>query len=225
MNSFYFPHDNNARNDQKILMLRLNFGIEGYGVFFMILETMYSDSTGYINRGAIGGLSIPFGIEFNKLQLIVDYCVEVGLIKICEHKNYFNDRVLEQKKLQQSFVEYGRIGGKTKWKNNKNQPVTTPPTTPPIYPPTTINKINKIIKEKKEVKHSFENSPYFDKKVFRAALPDWSVDECRIYYDKALGYSQANGGKYLNWIMAIKNWYREDCLKKTKPPEKRGLVV
>ena len=38
--SFYFSHDYNARNDQKILMLRGKFGNEGYALFFYILETI-----------------------------------------------------------------------------------------------------------------------------------------------------------------------------------------
>ena len=46
--SFYFSHDYNARNDQKILMLRGKFGNEGYALFFYILETMAEESQGYI---------------------------------------------------------------------------------------------------------------------------------------------------------------------------------
>lgn len=34
MNS-YFPHDSNARNDAKILKVRMKYGAEGYGVYFM----------------------------------------------------------------------------------------------------------------------------------------------------------------------------------------------
>lgn len=39
MNS-YFPHDSNARNDERIIRLRMRHGAAGYGVYFMILERM-----------------------------------------------------------------------------------------------------------------------------------------------------------------------------------------
>lgn len=44
----YFSHDSNARNDEKILALRMRHGAEGYGVYFMILERM-RESKDYIH--------------------------------------------------------------------------------------------------------------------------------------------------------------------------------
>ncbi|MDR2791693.1 MAG: DUF4373 domain-containing protein [Tannerellaceae bacterium] len=40
----YFPHDANARHDEKILALRVRYGMEGYGVYFAILERLRESS-------------------------------------------------------------------------------------------------------------------------------------------------------------------------------------
>jgi len=64
--------------------------------------------------------------------------------------------------------------------------------------------------KKSSRKHSFEDSPYFNFNKFKYALPKWSRQKAQVYYDKAIGYSEANGGKYLNWISAVKNWERSD---------------
>ncbi len=69
----------------------------------------------------------------------------------------------------------------------------------------------------KKGKHSFENSPYFNFNKFKYALPKWTRQKIQLYYDKAVGYSEANGGKYLNWISAVKNWERKDR-EKAGPP-------
>lgn len=45
-NAFFFSHDSNARNDQKVLSLRIRYGAEGYGVYFMLLE-MLMEASGY----------------------------------------------------------------------------------------------------------------------------------------------------------------------------------
>ena len=37
---YYFSHDCNARNDEKILAMRSVYGLEGYAMFFMIVEIM-----------------------------------------------------------------------------------------------------------------------------------------------------------------------------------------
>jgi uncharacterized protein YdaU (DUF1376 family) len=43
MKQTYFPHDSNARNDIKIIRLRKDLGLEGYGIYFCLLEMLFSD--------------------------------------------------------------------------------------------------------------------------------------------------------------------------------------
>ena len=38
--AYYFSHDSNARNDQRIMKLRMKYGPEGYGIYFMIIEIL-----------------------------------------------------------------------------------------------------------------------------------------------------------------------------------------
>ena len=38
--AYYFSHDSNARNDQRLMKLRMKYGPEGYGVYFMIIEIL-----------------------------------------------------------------------------------------------------------------------------------------------------------------------------------------
>jgi len=64
--------------------------------------------------------------------------------------------------------------------------------------------------EKKQRKHSFEKSPYFDYEKFKLKLCDWSDVKIKKYYDAAKYYSVANGGRYLDWIAAVKNWERKE---------------
>ena len=60
-------------------------------------------------------------------------------------------------------------------------------------------------------KHPFSESPYYDFNVFKEPLLNkcWSIEKIKRYYDRAEGYSKANGGKYLDWIKAVQNWDRE----------------
>jgi hypothetical protein len=42
--TFYFSHDYNARNDEKIKMLIRKHGMIGYGVFWAIVEDLYNNA-------------------------------------------------------------------------------------------------------------------------------------------------------------------------------------
>ena len=44
----YFSHDSNARNDEKLVRLRMKQGAAGYGVYFMLLERL-REETGYMS--------------------------------------------------------------------------------------------------------------------------------------------------------------------------------
>jgi hypothetical protein len=38
--AYYFSHDSNARNDQRLMKVRMKYGAEGYGIYFMIIEIL-----------------------------------------------------------------------------------------------------------------------------------------------------------------------------------------
>lgn len=59
-----------------------------------------------------------------------------------------------------------------------------------------------------ERKHSFKQSPFFDKKKFKDALPNWSKTKLAHYYEAASLYSEYEGKKYCNWASAVKKWDR-----------------
>lgn len=43
--AYYFSHDSNALTDPKILSMRCDYGLEGYGLFWAILEMLRNEST------------------------------------------------------------------------------------------------------------------------------------------------------------------------------------
>lgn len=112
--SYYFQHDYNARNDPKILMLRSEFGLEGYGIFWCLLETIAEDENGIINKSYIGGLSVGYGVAIDKLKKIIKYCVNVGLLK--ENKDsIYSERMNKHKEMRKSLSDSGRIGAEKRW--------------------------------------------------------------------------------------------------------------
>src|ERR1700677_178723 len=112
--SYWFKHDNNARNDEKILELRSKFGAEGYGIFWMIVETMAEDGDGFISFKNIGGLSLGYGVAIGRLSEVIGVAIELGLF----HENggkIFSNRMLRHKEERNFLSESGKNGAKTRW--------------------------------------------------------------------------------------------------------------
>ena len=43
--TYYFSHDSNAITDTKILNMRADYGLEGYGLFWAIIEMMRNEES------------------------------------------------------------------------------------------------------------------------------------------------------------------------------------
>jgi len=61
-NTFYFDHDYNTRQDQKIMALVANYKMEGYGVFWSCIEIMATDTDGYLQAEAIPAIEASLSV-------------------------------------------------------------------------------------------------------------------------------------------------------------------
>lgn len=132
MKKFYFPHDENAANDERLLKLRAQFGnAEGYGMWWMLLEHLVRNQ-GYLEGDAVGVLSISYGLDSKKVAQFLEFCVSVRLIEK-DKKGLFNSRLMEHINLMNKKIEGGHEGAKRRWGSRKkgirtpnNSPIKTP---------------------------------------------------------------------------------------------------
>lgn len=70
MNNF-FSHDSNARNSDKIINLRAKMGVEGYGIYFMILERLREEPQ-YMSVKDYNMLAFDFRVDAAKVKAVVE---------------------------------------------------------------------------------------------------------------------------------------------------------
>ena len=104
----YFSHDRDMRNDPKIKAVRRKFGIEGYAVWNMVLETLtgaslleyeYTD----LNINLMAG---DFEMDDKRLKDMLDYFVCIGLLKQNEEHKIFSTS--HHKRLEFVFKKRGK---------------------------------------------------------------------------------------------------------------------
>lgn len=69
--AYYFPHFSNARNDSKILKLKRVFGIEGYGIYFMLLEVLRDQTSFKYPIDGIEDLAYEWRVSKEKIMSVV----------------------------------------------------------------------------------------------------------------------------------------------------------
>jgi len=77
--AYYFPHDSNARQDVKILKLRIKHGWAGYGLYWGIIEALRSQDNHSLDADP-ELISLAVGCSINELQPILETCLNVGLL-------------------------------------------------------------------------------------------------------------------------------------------------
>ena len=207
--TFYFSHDYNARSDTKIKRLIYSLGIEGYGIYWALIEDLYNNE----NKMACDYDLIAYDLRVDAgtiLKVVMDF----DLFEI--YDGYFSSISIEKRlNARNEKSEKARSNASKRWNDANAMPSHSERNAikDNIVKDIKIKDIK--IKDKKSL-HLFADSEYFDYEKFCLKLPDWSNDKCKFYHDAAIGYSESKGAKYLDWIAAVKNWDRKQPYTKTK---------
>lgn len=81
----YFPHDSNARHDEKIINLRMRHGAAGYGVYFMILERLREEN-GYMSAKDYNMIAFDLRVDAAMVKSVVE---DFGLFVFTGDGKYF----------------------------------------------------------------------------------------------------------------------------------------
>lgn len=137
MNSFV--HDSNARNDERILALRIHHGAAGYGVYFMLLERLRDDKD-YMCVKDYNTLAFDLRVDASLVKSVVE-CF--GLFTLTEDgtkffSESFSRRMEHAKVVSQRRSAAGRKGGFAKAVSQKG-PHTAEPRAVRVKPPLDLN--------------------------------------------------------------------------------------
>lgn len=141
----YFSHDSNARNDEKLVRLRMKQGAAGYGVYFMILERLREEAD-YMSAKDYNMIAFDLRVDAAIVKSVVE---DFGLFTFtddgkCFYSESFTRRMDIKDTLLRQRSEGGKIGMKNRWKKEqgkknkevKPQPKATSAPTPKPAPTT-----------------------------------------------------------------------------------------
>ena len=136
--SFYFQHDYNAASDSKILFLRHQLGMEGYGVYWFIIEQL-AQADGILPLRIIPVLAMQTQVPEAKVKAVVE---GYELFEITED-NFFSSRLNKHLNIRKILSEKGKEGAEKRWLPNSQ------PNSLPISDPNAKERKGKEIKESK----------------------------------------------------------------------------
>ena len=92
MKKTYFNHDSNSRNDLRIIKLRAKLGYEGYGIFWSVLELLFTEE----NKLCVDDYTeIAFGLQCDpeKLKQVIEDFDLFALDDGCFYSKRLHDHI------------------------------------------------------------------------------------------------------------------------------------
>jgi len=111
-NTYYFSHDYNAANDTKILFLRHQLGMEGYGIYWYLIEQL-ANAGGKLPLELIPVLAMQMhctDVKVNGVLMNFDlFTIESG--------EFWSHRLQDHLELRLKLSESGKTGANNRWAN------------------------------------------------------------------------------------------------------------
>lgn len=105
--AFYFPHDSNAKDDPKCVLLIDQLGCEGYGIYWILIEILREQPEYSYPIALLPSLAKRYGTSFEKIKAVV---CNYGLFIVKDDIIFFSESLirrmkpLEDKRLKNSLA-------------------------------------------------------------------------------------------------------------------------
>lgn len=122
----YFSHDSNARNDEKILRLRMKHGAAGYGVYFMILERLREEAD-YVSAKDYNMIAFDFRVDSAIVKSVVE---DFRLFAFTDDgKGFYSESFLQRMNIKDSVRNKCKDAAVARWGKKSGTPISEIPTT------------------------------------------------------------------------------------------------
>jgi uncharacterized protein YdaU (DUF1376 family) len=124
-NTYYFSHDYNARNDTKILFLRMQLGMEGYGIYWYLIESL-AESGGTLPLQLIPVLAMQMHTTEAKVNAVV---YSFNLFEITDDQFFsirLNEHLEKVNQIKLSASQRGKLSAQKRKSTKIELPVEQP---------------------------------------------------------------------------------------------------
>lgn len=232
---FYFSHDSNALTDTKILNMRADYGMEGYGLYWAIIEMLRNEEDYKLNleKDTYRAIKVLTNTSID-IEKYINDCIEDYKLFKKEDKKFYSNSLLKRMAIKNEKSVIAREKAQKRW--NKDNATVMQQQCNSIQKDmqqqcsSNANKIkeskvkenkinkNKIKKEQEEKKHfaEFVTMTNAEKEKLISTYGEEFTNQCISILDN---YKGSSGKTYKSDYRAILSWV-VDKIKEKEPKKK-----
>lgn len=118
----YFTHDSNARNDEKLVRLRMKHGAAGYGVYFMLLERLREEFD-YMSAKDYNMIAFDLRVDAALVKSVVE---DFGLFVLTDDGQHFYSESFTRRMRRKDIIsehrsKAGSLGMASRWGDKQQE--------------------------------------------------------------------------------------------------------
>ena len=213
--AFYFPHFANARHDRKLKRVQKELGLEGYAIYFQLLEVLREQLDYKYPIEDIDLLADEMGTSEQKIRTVI---CNYDLFTLDEIGNFFSIKQLYYLQPYIEKTQRARLAAQKRWDNTNDNAnamqMHSKCNADAMQGKESKVKESKLKESKIKVNRQtlFSDTEYLDINNFIAAFIGTQYEQANFtyYHEVIKNWSDSNGEKKLNWIATAKNWMARD---------------
>ena len=190
--AYYFPHDSNAKDDPKVVWLIEQLGLEGYGIFWILIETL-RDQPGYrYPLSLVPPLARKYNTTTEKMKAVI---CGYGLFHLDED-DFFSMSLLKRMAVIDDKREKAKKAIEARWARKREEQLPEPAEMETLSPNTDVlppyydgNTRRERVKERKEEERKEEESkgPKKYGTLSNVLLSDYEIHQLELTYENPRG--------------------------------------
>lgn len=114
LENLYFRHEYNARNDPKLVKIKMKLGVEGIGIYWCLIEYLY-EQKGFLSVEDIETFAYNERIEEEKVHQVI----ELAKFQYDKSMGYYSNGVLDRIVKREEFCLAQKNKANKRWNNKQ----------------------------------------------------------------------------------------------------------
>lgn len=120
--AYFFSHDSNARNDPKILSMRCDHGMQGYGMYWVIVEYL-REQEGYklaLDNTTCKALAMQMHSTTAEVEQFIQNCIDEYKLFTTDNAYFWADSLIRRMEKMESIREKRKAAAAKRWDSDAN---------------------------------------------------------------------------------------------------------
>ena len=119
--AYYFSHDANASNDPKILSMRCDYGLEGYGMYWLIIEALRNEADYklQLDKCTYRALAMQMHSKPDAIKKYIEDCINEYKLFCSDEENFWAESLLKRMGKLEDIRIKRKAAAEKRWNNEE----------------------------------------------------------------------------------------------------------